>query len=72
MRMARGYAEPAGLAGRRDSAVLPLAIDLRGVRKSFGPVQAVRGVTLAVGSEEVLAFLGPNGAGKTFHPAPAG
>jgi energy-coupling factor transporter ATP-binding protein EcfA2 len=65
MRMARGYAEPAGLAGRRDGAVLPLAVDLRGVRKSFGPVQAVRGVTLAVGSGEVLAFLGPNGAGKT-------
>ena len=65
MRMARGYAEPAGLAGRRDGAVLPLAVDLRGVRKSFGPVQAVRGVTLAIGSGEVLAFLGPNGAGKT-------
>ena len=65
MRMARDYAEPAGLAGRRDSAVLPLAVDLRGVHKSFGPVQAVRGVTLAVGSGEVMAFLGPNGAGKT-------
>jgi ABC-2 type transport system ATP-binding protein len=45
--------------------VLPLAVDLRGVRKSFGPVQAMRGVTLAVGSGEVMAFLGPNGAGKT-------
>ena len=36
-----------------------------GVRKSFGSVQAVRGVALAVGSGEVMAFLGPNGAGKT-------
>ena len=33
--------------------------------KSFGSVQAVRGVTLAIGSGEVVAFLGPNGAGKT-------
>jgi ABC-2 type transport system ATP-binding protein len=38
---------------------------LRGVRKSFGSVQAVRGVALAVGSGEVMAFLGPNGAGNT-------
>ena len=45
--------------------MLPLAVDLRGVRKSFGPVQAVRGVALAVGAGEVMAFLGPNGAGKT-------
>jgi ABC-2 type transport system ATP-binding protein len=35
------------------------------VRKSFGSVQAVRGVALAVGAGEVMAFLGPNGAGKT-------
>ena len=35
------------------------------MRKSFGPVQAVRGVALAVGAGEVMAFLGPNGAGKT-------
>ena len=35
------------------------------MRKSFGPVQAVRGVALAVRAGEVMAFLGPNGAGKT-------
>jgi ABC-2 type transport system ATP-binding protein len=43
----------------------PLAIDLRGLRKSFGPVRAVDGVDLAVRPGEVVAFLGPNGAGKT-------
>ncbi len=64
-RMARDYAEAAGLAGRQDGVGWPLAVDLRGVHKHFGSVQAVRGVALAIGSGEVMAFLGPNGAGKT-------
>ncbi|MHB1800458.1 MAG: ABC transporter ATP-binding protein [Actinomycetes bacterium] len=50
--------------GDRDHAI-PFAVDLRSVRKSFGAVQAVRGVDLTVRSGEVVAFLGPNGAGKT-------
>jgi ABC-2 type transport system ATP-binding protein len=41
------------------------AVNLRDVHKSFGAVEAVRGVDLNVPSGEVLAFLGPNGAGKT-------
>jgi ABC-2 type transport system ATP-binding protein len=41
------------------------AIRLDGVTKSFGTVQAVRGLDLAIGQGEVVAFLGPNGAGKT-------
>ena len=65
VRMTRDGAEAAGVPGPRDRAALPLAVDLRGVHKSFGPVQAVRGVALAIGSGEVMAFLGPNGAGKT-------
>ncbi len=43
----------------------PLAIDLRGLHKSFGTVRAVDGIDLAVQPGEVVAFLGPNGAGKT-------
>jgi ABC-2 type transport system ATP-binding protein len=35
------------------------------VRKSFGPVQAVHGVSLEARPGRVLALLGPNGAGKT-------
>lgn len=43
----------------------PLAIDLRGLHKSFGTVRAVDGIDLAVTPGEIVAFLGPNGAGKT-------
>ncbi|HUK70279.1 MAG TPA: ABC transporter ATP-binding protein [Streptosporangiaceae bacterium] len=43
----------------------PPAIELDGVRKSFGEVEAVRGIDLNVASGEIVAFLGPNGAGKT-------
>jgi ABC-2 type transport system ATP-binding protein len=40
-------------------------IDVRGLRKSYGPLEAVRGVDLEVREGEIVAFLGPNGAGKT-------
>ena len=36
-----------------------------GLRKSYGDVEAVRGIEIEVGPGEVFAFLGPNGAGKT-------
>jgi ABC-2 type transport system ATP-binding protein len=40
-------------------------ISVRGLRKRFGPVQAVAEVDLAVDSGEVLLLLGQNGAGKS-------
>jgi ABC-2 type transport system ATP-binding protein len=40
-------------------------ISIRGLRKSYGEVEAARGVDLEVMAGEVFAFLGPNGAGKT-------
>ena len=33
--------------------------------KSFGPVQAVRGISFVAGDGEITGLLGPNGAGKT-------
>src|SRR4051794_26999838 len=41
------------------------AVSLSGVTKSFGDVQAVRGIDLQLQQGEIVAFLGPNGAGKT-------
>ncbi len=41
------------------------AVELRSVTKSFGSVEAVRGIDLRINRGEVVAFLGPNGAGKT-------
>lgn len=41
------------------------AIEVRGLRKSYGAVEAVRGIDLSVSRGEVFALLGPNGAGKT-------
>src|SRR6185503_17121634 len=41
------------------------AIEVRGLRKTFGRTTALDGLDLAARSGEVHAFLGPNGAGKT-------
>ena len=38
---------------------------VRGLRKSFGALQVVSGVDLAVAAGECFGLLGPNGAGKT-------
>ncbi len=40
-------------------------ISVRDLRKSYGDLEAVRGIDIEVGAGEVFAFLGPNGAGKT-------
>jgi ABC-2 type transport system ATP-binding protein len=45
--------------------VAPPAIEVSELRKSYGAVEAVRGVSFAVDRGEVFGLLGPNGAGKT-------
>ena len=42
-----------------------IAVELNGVRKAYGAVQALRGVDLTIHEREVVGLLGPNGAGKT-------
>ena len=41
------------------------AIDIAGLKKNYGDIEAVRGIDLRVPVGEVFALLGPNGAGKT-------
>ncbi|MBV9818136.1 MAG: ABC transporter ATP-binding protein [Solirubrobacterales bacterium] len=40
-------------------------IEVRGLRRSYGDIEAVRGVSFEVARGEVFCLLGPNGAGKT-------
>jgi ABC-2 type transport system ATP-binding protein len=44
---------------------VPPAIEVTDLRKSYGDVEAVRGVSFGVERGEVFGLLGPNGAGKT-------
>jgi ABC-2 type transport system ATP-binding protein len=41
------------------------AIEVQDLRKSYGSVEAVRGISFTVGEGQVFSLLGPNGAGKT-------
>jgi len=42
----------------------PFAIYVRGLRKSYGNFEAVKGLDFEVRPGEVFGLLGPNGAGK--------
>jgi ABC-2 type transport system ATP-binding protein len=44
---------------------VPPVITVKGLHKSYGQLEAVRGIDLEIEAGEVFAFLGPNGAGKT-------
>src|SRR5215470_16607309 len=41
------------------------AIRARNLRKTYGPIEAVRGIDLEVNSGEIFGLIGPDGAGKT-------
>ncbi|MBM3648344.1 MAG: ABC transporter ATP-binding protein [Alphaproteobacteria bacterium] len=64
---------PAGPGGRLEGPGRPLAggplvtaaLQVEGLHKAFGGVQAVADVSFAVEAGELLALIGPNGAGKS-------
>ncbi len=43
----------------------PVVLDVQGLRKSYGQLEAVRGVSFQIRAGETYGLLGPNGAGKT-------
>jgi ABC-2 type transport system ATP-binding protein len=44
---------------------MAVLVEAGALKKAFGPIVAVNGISLNVGKGEVLGFLGPNGAGKS-------
>jgi branched-chain amino acid transport system ATP-binding protein len=49
----------------RPQGVQGTVLEVNGVSKHFGGIQAVSGASLTVGAGEIHALIGPNGAGKT-------
>jgi len=49
----------------REQDPASLAVDVRGLTKSYGDLIAVKGISFDVAQGEIFAFLGPNGAGKS-------
>lgn len=67
-----GVTEPGQQQGEQPQAVPPTlgdpstpAVSVTGLVKTYGSVEAVRGIDLEVRSGETFGFLGPNGAGKS-------
>jgi ABC-2 type transport system ATP-binding protein len=52
-------------AGLRHLVTMNATIEIDGLRKRFGPVQALDGMTFTVQPSHVTGFVGPNGAGKS-------
>ena len=55
---------PGAAAGRPETAA-PLAIELKGISKAFGPVQANKDISIRVAKGTIHGIIGENGAGKS-------
>ncbi len=58
--MTAPFLQRADVGGRSD-----LAVEIRGLSKSFGRTKALDGLDLTVAPGDISGFLGPNGAGKS-------
>jgi ABC-type sugar transport system ATPase subunit len=56
---------PGAVVGGAEPAAREPLLSVRDLRKSFGPVRAVDGVSLDVYPREILSIIGDNGAGKS-------
>jgi ABC-2 type transport system ATP-binding protein len=56
---------PPAVRGPSVVHVMSAAIEIRGMSKRFGKVEAVRDLSFSVEAGRVTGFLGPNGAGKS-------
>ena len=53
------------VSGRSVDAPVPPIIEMRGIRKFYGAVEALRGVDLTLAHREILGLVGDNAAGKS-------
>src|SRR3954447_26433997 len=58
-------AQATGPQLRADTTRSQLAVEIRGLSKSFGRTKALDGLDLTVARGDITGFLGPNGAGKS-------
>jgi simple sugar transport system ATP-binding protein len=65
IREERSLAGSPDLAVRKEENSFEHAIRLEHVEKFFGPIHALRDITLSIGKNEIVGLIGDNGAGKS-------
>jgi energy-coupling factor transporter ATP-binding protein EcfA2 len=62
---ASGFSAPVEIEKPKTAGEPESAIQIRGLRKRYGKVEAVRGIDLDIARGEIFGLIGPDGAGKT-------